>query len=166
MQIREVQVREAGPADLPAVAAIYDREVHTGVATFDLEPRPLVMWESYLERTQPGDHLLVADLDGEVVGYASSGPYRPKAGYRHTRETTIYIASAAAGQGLGRLLYDDLLRRLVADGIHLVVAAIALPNDASLALHRACGFEEIGAMRQVGRKHDRWIDVLWLQRLL
>lgn len=159
-------IRPATETDLPAVAAIYEHEVHTGVATFDLEPRPLEVWEGRLASTEPGDHLLVAEADGEVRGYASSSAYRPKAGYRHTRETTIYLADGAQGQGLGRLMYGDLLDLLVADGVHLALAAIALPNPASVALHRTFGFEDVGVMREVGRKLDRWIDVLWLQKML
>ena len=159
-------VRAATSADLPAVAAIYDHEVASGVATFDLEPRPLAVWEERLASTEPGDHALVAEVEGLVVGYATSSPYRPKAGYRHTRETTVYLVEGAQGRGLGRELYVELLGLLVADGVHLALAAVALPNPASLALHRACGFAEVGTMREVGRKHDRWIDVLWLQKLL
>jgi phosphinothricin acetyltransferase len=159
-------IRPAVEADLPAVAAIYDHEVRTGVATFDLEPRPLEAWRTVRAAATTGDHLLVAEDAGAVRGYASSGPYRPKPGYRHTRETTIYLAPEAQGRGVGRRLYDDLLDRLVADGVHLVLAAVALPNEASRSLHRACGFEEVGVMREVGRKHDRWIDVLWLQKRL
>ena len=159
-------IRPATASDLPAVAAIYEHEVRTGIATFDLEPRPLEVWEARLASTDPGDHLLVAEADGEVRGYAYSSAYRPKAGYRHTRETTIYLADGAQGQGLGRRMYADLLDLLVADGMHLAVAGIALPNPASVALHRAFGFEDVGVMREVGRKFDRWIDVLWLQKPL
>ena len=159
-------IRPATERDLPAVAAIYGHEVQTGVATFDLEPRPLAVWEARLASTEPGDHLLVADADGEVRGYAYSSAYRPKAGYRHTRETTIYLADGAQGQGFGRRMYGELLDLLVTDGVHLALAAVALPNDASLALHRAFGFEEVGVMRGVGRKFDRWIDVMWLQKPL
>ena len=159
-------IRPATTADLPTVAGIYAREVHTGVATFDLEPRPLEVWEGRLAGTEPGDHLLVAEADGDVRGYASSSAYRPKAGYRHTRETTIYLADGAQGQGLGTRLYGELLDLLVADGMHLALAAIALPNPASIALHRTFGFEEVGVMREAGRKFDRWIDVLWLQKRL
>lgn len=159
-------IRPATSSDLPAVSAIYDGQVATGVATFDLEPRPLSAWEARLASSETGDHMLVAELEGMVVGYATSSPYRPKGGYRHTRETTIYLADGAQGQGLGRRMYGDLLDLLVADGMHLALAAIALPNDASVALHRVHGFEEVGVMREVGRKHDRWIDVLWLQKRL
>jgi phosphinothricin acetyltransferase len=159
-------IRAAVAGDLPAVAAIYDREVRDGVSTFGLEPRPLSAWEERLASTDAGDHLLVAEDHGEVAGYATASAYRPKGGYRYTRETTIYLAPTAQGRGVGRRLYDELLTRLVADGMHLALAAVALPNPASLALHRGCGFEEVGVMREVGRKFDRWLDVLWLQKVL
>lgn len=159
-----MDIRRALPADLPAVAAIYAREALEGHATFDIEPRPMELWETRLG--DEGDHFLVADEDGTVVGYATSSTFRPKPAYVHTRETTVYVAPEQQGRGTGRALYDALLGRLAVDGVHLVVAAVAMPNPGSLALHRACGFEEIGVMREVGRKHGRWIDVAWLQKVL
>ncbi|QSF59136.1 GNAT family N-acetyltransferase [Nocardioides sp. zg-1228] len=161
-----MDIRRALPADLPAVAAIYAREAREGHATFDLEPRPMELWEERLAASGPRDHFLVAEHEGAVAGYATSSPFRPKPAYSHTRETTVYVAPGHQGRGVGRRLYDALLARLTDDGVHLVVAAVALPNDASLALHRACGFEEVGVMREVGRKHDRWIDVAWMQRVV
>jgi len=156
-------VRRAISADLPRIAAIYDEQVRTAVSTFDLEPAPLSYWEARLASTETGDHLLVASLpDQPVAGYAYSSSYRPRPGYRHTREVSVYLDASARGQGLGRALYDDLLARLVADGVHQVLAVVALPNDASEALHRACGFERVGVLPEVGRKFDRWIDTaLW-----
>lgn len=161
-----MDIRRALPADLPAVAEIYAREAREGYATFDHEPRPMDQWEERLAASDRGDHFLVADLDGDVAGYATSSRYRPKPAYLHTRETTVYVAPGHQGLGVGRRLYDALLALLADDGMHLVVAAVALPNEASLALHRACGFEDVGTMREVGYKLDRWIDVVWLQRLL
>lgn len=158
-----MHVRDATELDLPAVAEIYGREAREGHATFDLEPRPMELWQGKLA---DDDHFLVAEHDGTVVGYASSAPFRPKPAYRHTRETGVYVAPGHQGLGTGRAMYDALLARLADDGIHLVVAAVALPNPASLALHRACGFEEVGTMREVGRKRGRWIDVTWLQKVL
>ncbi|NYE38812.1 phosphinothricin acetyltransferase [Nocardioides cavernae] len=158
-----MDIRRALPADLDAVSAIYGREALEGHATFDVEPRPMAVWQ---EKLAGDDHFLVAEHDGEVVGYATSGPYRPKPAYGRTRESTVYVAPGHQGLGVGRALYDVLLAALADDGVHLVVAAVALPNPGSLALHRACGFEEVGTMREVGRKHDRWIDVMWLQRVL
>jgi L-amino acid N-acyltransferase YncA len=156
-------VRRAISADLPRIAAIYDEQVRTAVSTFDLEPAPLSYWEARLASTERGDHLLVASLpDRPVVGYAYSSSYRPRPAYRRTREASVYLDASARGQGLGRALYDDLLARLVADGVHQVLAVIALPNDASEALHRACGFERVGVLPEVGWKFDRWVDTaLW-----
>lgn len=160
-----VVIRDATDADLDAVAAIYAHEVATGYATFDTEPPPRSRWEAKLASTHPGDHFLVAVQGGRVMGFAYSGPYRERGAYTNTRETTIYLAPEAAGHGLGRRLYDDLLARLDAAGVRTVLAGVALPNDASEGLHRACGFERLGVMREVGRKFDRWIDVAWWQRM-
>jgi L-amino acid N-acyltransferase YncA len=158
-----VIVRDADPADLPRIAAIYDEQVRTGISTFDLTPPDPSYWEARLASTDVGDHLLVAD-DGAagVVGYAYSSTYRPRPGYARTREVSVYLDGSARGQGLGRMLYDELLGRLRTDSIHQVLAVIALPNDASEALHRACGFTRVGLLPEVGWKFDRWIDTaLW-----
>jgi L-amino acid N-acyltransferase YncA len=161
-----VTVRSADPADLPRIAAIYDEQVRTAVSTFDLEPPPLAYWEARVASTEPGDHLLVATSDAGVVGYAYSSTYRPRPAYARTREVSVYLSAEARGQGLGRLLYDELLARLRADGVHQVLAVIALPNDASEALHRACGFARVGVLPEVGWKFDRWIDTaLWARTL-
>jgi L-amino acid N-acyltransferase YncA len=159
-------VRAATAADLADAAAIYDEQVRIGISTFDLDPPPVSYWRHHLDSDEPGDHFLVADLDGEVVGFAYSSSYRPRPGYRLTRETSVYLAEHARGQGLGRRLYDDLIARVAADGIHVVLALIALPNASSVALHEACGFEHLGTMREVGRKFDRWLDTAWYQRIL
>jgi L-amino acid N-acyltransferase YncA len=159
-------VRPATPEDLPGVAAIYDEQVRTGISTFDLEPPGVAYWQHRLGSTEPGDHFLVTERDGEVLGFAYSSSYRPRPGYRLTRETSVYLAEHARGQGHGRRLYDDLLERLAADDIHVVLALIALPNAPSIALHEACGFEHLGTMREVGRKFDRWLDTAWYQRFL
>ena len=159
-------VRPATAADLAGAAAIYDEQVRTGISTFDLDPPPVAYWQHHLDSTEPGDHFLVADRDGEVVGFAYSSSYRPRPGYRLTRETSVYLAEHARGEGLGRRMYDDLLARVAADGIHVVLALIALPNPPSIALHEACGFEHLGTMREVGRKFDRWLDTAWYQRIL
>ena len=161
-----MQIRSATQADLLSLSQIYAREALEGHATFDLEPRPMELWREKLAADGPGEHFLVAEHHGSVIGYASSAPYRPKPAYLHTRETGVYVAPGHQGLGTGRALYDALLALLATDGVHLVVAGVALPNPASLALHRACGFEEVGTMRGAGRKFDRWIDLTWLQKVL
>ncbi|MGD9960081.1 N-acetyltransferase family protein [Nocardioides sp.] len=158
-----MQVRVATTDDLPSVAAIYDHEVTASVSTFDLEPRPATYWQDRLASREPGDHLLVA-TEGEVVlGFAYSSAYRPRPGFRHTRETSIYLHPEARGRGVGRRLYAELLGLLEDDGVHSVLAIVALPNDASERLHVAAGFEKVGVMREVGWKFGRWIDVAWYQ---
>ena len=159
-------VRPATAADLAGAAAIYDDQVRTGISTFDLDPPPVTYWQHHLDSSEPGDHFLVVERDSEVVGFAYSSSYRPRPGYRLTRETSVYLAEHARGQGLGRRLYDDLLAAVSADGIHVALALIALPNAPSVALHEACGFEHLGTMREVGRKFDRWLDTAWYQRIL
>jgi L-amino acid N-acyltransferase YncA len=161
-----VSVRPATESDLEAVAAIYAREVREGVATFDEEPPTRESWLAKLRSIDPGDHFLVAEADGRVLGYAYSTAYRTRTAYRHTRETTVYVAPDALGRGVGRNLYDDLLARLRADGMRTALAAIALPNPGSVALHESAGYRPIGVMREVGFKLGRWIDVGWWQLLL
>ena len=159
-------VRPATAADLPGAKAIYDHHVRTTVATFDLEPPPLRAWEERLAGLGPGDHLLVAEEEGRVVGYAGAAAYRTRAAYSRTRETAVYVAAGEEGRGIGRALYDDLLSRLLADGVHTVLGVVALPNDASEKLHRACGFSRVGVLPEVGHKFGRWVDTAVWARVL
>ena len=99
-----------------------------------------------------------------MLGMAYAATYRPRPAYDGTRETSVYVAAEARGRGLGRALYDELLGRVDADGIHVCLAVIAQPNPASEALHAAVGFEHVGTLREVGRKFDRWVDTAWWQR--
>ena len=107
-----------------------------------------------------------AQEGADVVGFAYSGPFRSRPAYAGTRESSIYLAPAARGRGLGRALYAELLERLDAAGVHTVLAVVALPNDASEALHRSCGFTPVGVLEQVGYKFGAWVDTaLWQLRL-
>ena len=158
MPAHQVTARAATEPDLPAIKAIYDAEVLGGVATFAVTPPGLGYWRERLTSPAPGDHVLVAEVDGAVAGDAYSGAYRPREAYSRTRETSVYLAAGARGRGVGRLLYDALLTRLRADGVRLAVAVVALPNDASRALHLACGFDSVGVLHEVGHKLGRWVD--------
>ena len=155
------RIRPAQEADLEALAAIYDAETRDGYATFDTEPQGV---EPFRARLSGEDHLLVGCDDDLVLGYAYSAPFRTRGAYAATRETTAYLHPDAQGRGLGRALYDELLALLERDGMHRAIAGIALPNPPSIALHRACGFKEIGVFTEVGRKFDRWIDVAFFER--
>ena len=160
-----VSLRTATAADLPALAGIYNDAVLHSVATFDVEPQPPELFAARVASTRPGDHVVVAEEAGRVLGMAYAATYRPRPAYDGTRETSVYLAPDARGRGLGRALYDELLRRVDADGIHVCLAVIAQPNPASEALHAAVGFERVGTLREVGRKFDRWVDTAWWQRV-
>lgn len=161
-----IVVRDALPADLPAMAAIYDDAVRTSLATFDTEPRGAAYLGDKLATTGGGNVVLVASAGEELLGYTFSGPFRPRPAYDGTKEVSVYLAEGARGRGLGRTLYAALLARLDAvPEVHTQVAVIALPNDASVALHLACGFERVGVLREVGHKFGRYVDTAWYQRM-
>lgn len=162
----DLEIRSATPQDLLGMVRIYNHAVDHAVSTFDTEHRPDDHYAGYLASVRSGDHVLVAvDHDGTVHGYAFSGTYRPRAAYDGTREVSVYLHEDARGQGLGRRLYDELLARVDADGIHTCLAVIAQPNPASEALHRATGFEPVGTLREVGHKFGDWVDTAFWQRM-
>lgn len=159
-------IRRATSDDVTALSRIYAVAVLSTVATFDTSDPPASYWLEKVASTEVGDHVIVAEDLGVVVGFAYSSPFRPRPAYAPTRETSIYLAPEAAGRGLGRSTYEHLLGLLRADGIHCAVAAVAQPNPASCALHEALGYEVVGTLREVGRKFDRWVDTRWYQLLL
>jgi len=159
-------IRPATAPDLPAIKAIYDGEVRAGISTFATVAPGLDYWQVRLESDAPGDHVLVADDGDGVLGYAYSSAYRPREAYARTRESSVYLAPRARGRGVGRGLYDALLEAMRTDGVRLVVAVVALPNDASRALHLACGFTPVGVLHEVGHKLGRWIDTELFERRL
>jgi phosphinothricin acetyltransferase len=165
-------VRPATEDDLPALTRIYNHYVEHTVATFDVEPFTVAARQPWFEHyAGTGPHrLLVAQVDSQVdsqvAGYATSGPFRLKPAYARTVETTVYLDPTATGRGVGSLLYGELLDLVTADGMHRAYAGVALPNDASEALHRRLGFRDVGTFTEVGRKQDRWVDVRWYERAL
>jgi L-amino acid N-acyltransferase YncA len=157
-------VRTATDDDLEAMAQIYTEAALSSVATFDVGPQPPDHFAVRVASRRPGDHVVVADEAGRVVGMAYAVPYRPRPAYDLTRETSVYLGTGAQGRGVGRQLYTELLRRVDGDGIHVCLAVIARPNPASEALHRGLGFELVGTLHEVGRKFDRWVDTALWQR--
>jgi phosphinothricin acetyltransferase len=162
------QVRPATPDDVASLTAIYNHYVETSHATFDLEPVTEEVRREWLTRyASTGRHrLLVADIAGEVLGYASSGRFHERAAYDTSVQVSVYVAPSAQGQGVGALLYTALFAAIRDEDVHRAYAGIALPNEASLALHRRFGFTEVGTYREVGRKFGRYWDVCWMERPL
>lgn len=162
-----MEVRAARMDDAEAIRAIYNREVTGSTVTFDLVPRTLEEQHAWLAE-HAGAHPAVVTVDdeGRVVGFGSLSPYRSRPAYSTSVEDSVYVDEAARGQGVGRLLLAELVRLAEVHGFHAVMARIVGGHDASIALHKACGFEIVGIEKEIGRKFGRWLDVVLMQRLL
>ncbi len=161
-----LDVRLAGPEDAPAILAIYNREVTGSTVTFDMVPRTLAEQHEWLAARSGAHAAVVAVEDGRVVGFGSLSPYRDRPAYSTTVEDSVYVDPTCQGRGVGRALLGELVRLATAHGFHAMMARVVDGHEASIALHRACGFELIGVEREVGRKFGRWLDVALMQRLL
>jgi len=161
-----VDLRPARVEDAEAIRQIYNREVLSSTVTFDLVPRTVedqITWQ----QARSGAHaVIVAERDGEVVGFASLSPYRDRPAYNSTVENSVYVRSDQRGQGVGHALLSELMATAGQHGFHTVMARIVGDHEASIGLHASLGFTEVGTEREVGRKFGRWLDVVLMQRLL
>lgn len=159
-------IRRATPDDALAIGAIYNHYIEHSVATFQLDTHDDAYWQNWFAQfADTGPHqCYLADDCGKVIGFAYSLPYSEKGGYDQTVLTSIYLDIDHPGQGLGSQLYDALFEAI--DNIHRIYAWIALPNDASMALHRRFGFTEVATLSEIGFKHGRYIDVAVMERLI
>jgi phosphinothricin acetyltransferase len=164
----KVEVRPATTSDLSAVNDIYNQYILEAHYTFDLEPWTIeARQEWFTHYGTTGRHrLLVAVAEDQVIGYASSSRYRPKAAYDVTVETSIYLAPESVGRGAGTHLYRELFKVLDGEDVHRATAGITLPNPASVALHERFGFKRIALFTEQGRKFGRYWDVAWFEKPL
>jgi phosphinothricin acetyltransferase len=162
-----MRIRPAHPADLPALLEIYnDAVVHT-TASWDLLPwTPVEHAEWYATKAERRHPILGADEDGEILGYSAYGPFRAKAGYAATMEHSVYVRPSSRGLGIGRTLLVAIIEAARANGVHALIGGLSSDNDVSLALHHSLGFVEVGRLPEVGRKFDRWLDLVLLQLIL
>lgn len=156
------------PADLPAIVAIYGWHVEHGTGTFELEVPDLAEMQQRRDNVLAnGWPWLVAQVGDEVLGYAYANTFRPRRAYRFCVEDSIYLAPQAAGKGLGRILLAELIAQCEARGARQMLAVIGdSANAASIGVHRALGFEDVGVMKAAGWKMDAWRDVVLMQRAL
>lgn len=162
----EVEVRLARPDDAEAIRSIYNVEVLASTVTFDLVARTLADQQAWLAGHQGVHPAVVAAVGGDVVGFGSLAPYRSRPAYSTTVEDSVYVRADLRGAGCGRAILGELLRLATLHGFHAVMARIVGGHEASIGLHRACGFDLVGVEREVGRKFGRWLDVVVMQRLL
>jgi len=160
-----VNVRPVRPDDATGINAVYNHYIRATPITFDIEEWDPSSRDAWIHAHGGGRHqALVAVDDERVVGYASSGPWRPKAAYERSVETSIYLAPDHVGRGYGRALYAALFDALVGHDIHRLLAGVTMPNDSSVALHEAFGFRQVGYFTEQGYKFGRYWDVAWFER--
>jgi phosphinothricin acetyltransferase len=163
-----VVIRPARAEDLGAIQALYAHNVLTGTATFELEPPDEAeMARRMAAILEQGLPYLVAEIDGELAGYAYASPFRPRPAYRFAVEDSVYVDPRHAGGGLGKALLMALIEACERLGKRRMTAVIGdSENAASIGLHRACGFEDAGRLPGMGWKLGRWLDVVLMQRQL
>ena len=161
-------IRLAQPRDLAVITAIYDDAVRHGTASFELDPPDQAeMARRYETLRADGYPYLVAELDGDIVGYAYAGPYRARPAYRWSIEDSIYVAPQAQRRGIGGALLARLVAEAEAGGFRQMLAVIGdSANTGSVELHRAAGFRLVGTFDNVGFKFGRWLDSVLMQREL
>ena len=162
----EVVIRPATVDDLGAVRAIYNHYVETSTCTFQIEPDTQAERLAWFTNRSPAHPVTVAQLGGEVVGWAALSPWKPRDGYARSVEASVYIRHDRLRRGLGRALMADLIGRARAAGHHTIIGGACTEMTASLALQESLRFERVAYFREVGRKFTRWLDVVYMQLLL
>ena len=164
--MEDALLREAEPADAVACAAIYAGYVTGTAITFETDPPTPQEMERRIAAAVDSYAWLVLEEDAAVVGYAYAGPFKARAAYRWSCEVSVYLEQGLQRRGRCRALYEVLLARLTERGYRTAAAGMTLPNEASVALHRAMGFEPVGTYRGIGYKLGVWHDVAWMQKTL
>lgn len=159
-------IRHADATDAVAVRAIYAPIVESTAISFEESPPSVAEMAQRVTDYGSSHAFLVAERAGRVIGYAYGSSHRARVAYRFSVEVTAYVAEDSRGVGVGKALYGELLPLLKTKGFHSAFAGVALPNPASIALHKSVGFDPLGVFRQVGFKFGQWHDVAWLQQVL
>ena len=157
-------IRAAEASDLPSILALHNDAIVNSLAIWMDGPVDLANRRTWFnDRRAGGFPVLAAEIEGEFAGFASYGPFRSGDGYCGTVENSVYIAPAMRGRGVGRALMLALIEAARGQGRQTMIAAIGLPNKASVALHRSLGFEEAGILRRIGLKNGQRLDLMMLQ---
>lgn len=152
-------IRDLRPADWPGVRTIYEAGIREGHATFEAEPPSWERWDAAHPELR-----LVAERDMAIVGWAALSPASSRHCYRGVGEVSVYVAEEGRRAGVGRALLGELVQRSERAGYWTLTAGVFPENEASLRLHQACGFREVGVREGIGESDGVWRDVLWLER--
>lgn len=156
-------IRKVKPEDAPQIAEIYNYYIKNTHHTFETEPLSLEETEERLKKISTFYPYLVAEEDGEILGYAHAARFKLRQAYQHTAEVMIYVKNEAKKRGVGTNLYMDLFNLLEETDIHVMIAGIALPNDSSVKFHETLGFTKVAHFKEIGYKLGRWFDVGYWQ---
>jgi len=159
-------IRPVALEDAAALCALYNRYIKESIVTFEEEPVPVDEYRHRIETITAAYPWLVYEEDGAIGGYVYAGPWKLRNAYRFSAESTVYLDDRFQGKGIGTALYERLFVELRDRDIHAVMAGIALPNDASVALHEKVGFTKVAHFRAVGWKFNKWIDVAYWELTL
>ncbi|WP_306351017.1 GNAT family N-acetyltransferase [Flavobacterium sp. '19STA2R22 D10 B1'] len=163
----ELRIREAVYTDLERILEIINHAIETTTAVYDYDPRSFEMQEQWFaEKQSEGFPIFVAEYDNEVIGYGTYGTFKPKVGYRFSVEHSIYIAENARGKGVGKKLLETLITSATTGGYHAMIAVIDSDNVNSILFHKNYQFVEMGQLKEVGYKFDKWLDVTFMQLML
>ncbi|HXV83779.1 MAG TPA: GNAT family N-acetyltransferase [Candidatus Binatia bacterium] len=164
-QGESMDIRRAMAGDAEQVAEIYNWYILNTIVTFETDVLSPHEVEKRIQETNMKHEWLVGEVNQELIGYAYYGPFRGRAAYHHTVESTIYLSQESIGKGFGRVLYGKLIESIRDRGFREVIGVIALPNPQSIVLHQMMGFAEVGVLKGVGYKFGRYIDVgIWQLR--
>lgn len=159
-----MKIREVTATDIDAIVRIYNPYIENTTISFEEEPVTNEIMQQRVEQLSSiGLPWLVAEQDGEVLGYAYASQWKPRSAYRFTVEPTIYLAPQAKGKGVGRVLFTELFNRLKAQGIKNAISVIALPNPSSIGIHEAMGFKKVGEFANIGVKFGKQVSVGYWQ---
>jgi len=159
-------IRNATTDDAPAIARIYNHYIHNAITTFEVQSVSVEEMQKRIIDIGSSLPWLVSIDKGNVIGYAYASKWKSRCAYLFSAESTVYLAPDVAGRGIGSQLYKELLDNLRLRSMHSVIGGIALPNQASIALHEKSGFEKVAHFKEVGRKFNQWIDVGYWELIL
>jgi phosphinothricin acetyltransferase len=162
-----ITLRDAAAADLPDILEIYNDAILNTTSVYSEKPHTLEMRQVWFtERKQVGFPVIVAVQDGKVIGFATYGHFRAWPCYRYTVEHSVYVHRDSRGQGISKLLLNEVIDHARKAGMHAMIAGVDSENDISLKLHMRYGFEQVARFKEVGFKFNRWLDLIFLELIL
>jgi phosphinothricin acetyltransferase len=161
-----ISLRPATEADLHAISAIYNHYILTSTATYQYEPETIEDRRQWFAEHDEMHPAIVAEENGEIVGWGSLSEFRTRCGYRFTVEASVYVRHDCHRRGIGRAILSDLIERARKLGYHVLIGGASGDQTASLALQESLGFKRVAHFREIGWKFDRWLDVVFMQLML